>query len=62
MIRFFDLALQINGFPIKEAQAKLRKIISFSEKEYEDLWKNLNSPKPIKSPYQIYSFGERMIA
>ena len=26
-------------------------------KEYEDLWKNLNATKPIKSPYQISTFG-----
>ena len=25
--------------------------------EYEDLWTNLNSPKPIKSPYEVNMFG-----
>lgn len=27
------------------------------DKEYEDLWKKLNSPTPIKSPYQIAMYG-----
>ncbi len=30
-----------------------------TEKEYEDLWQKLQSGKPIKSPYQIDSFGEK---
>ena len=32
-----------------------------SEKEYEELWNRLHSKKPIKSPYQIDSFGEKNI-
>jgi phenylacetate-CoA ligase len=35
MFRLFDLSLQINGYPIKEAKAELNKISSFSEKEHE---------------------------
>ncbi|RYJ53246.1 phenylacetate--CoA ligase family protein [Flavobacterium petrolei] len=35
MFRLFDLSLQINGFPMKEAKAELRKIVAFSEKEHE---------------------------
>ena len=35
MFPLFDFTLQINGFPIKKAQAELRKIITLSEKEYE---------------------------
>ena len=31
-------------------------------KEYEDLWKNINAPKPIKSPYQISNFGVANLA
>ena len=30
-----------------------------TEKEYEDLWNKLRTGKPIKSPYQIDSFGEK---
>lgn len=29
------------------------------EKEYEDLWNNLRAGRPVKSPYQIDSFGEK---
>jgi phenylacetate-CoA ligase len=35
MFPLFDLSLQINGFPIKKAQAELRKIVALSEKEYD---------------------------
>lgn len=35
MFPLFDLSLQINGFPMKEAKTELRKIVSFTEKEYK---------------------------
>ena len=35
MFSLFDLSLQISGFPIRKAQAELRKIVAFSEKEHE---------------------------
>ncbi|WP_073209395.1 phenylacetate--CoA ligase family protein [Flavobacterium xinjiangense] len=35
MISIFDLTLQINGFPMKEAKSELRKIVAFSEKEHQ---------------------------
>ncbi|MDD5149157.1 MAG: phenylacetate--CoA ligase family protein [Flavobacterium sp.] len=35
MFRFFDISLQLNGFPIKEAKAELRKIQSIPEQEFE---------------------------
>ena len=40
MIPIFDLALQINGFPMKEATAELQKIIAFSEKEHQAFVEN----------------------
>ncbi|HEX9151321.1 MAG TPA: phenylacetate--CoA ligase family protein [Flavobacterium sp.] len=40
MFPLFDLSLQINGFPIKEAKAELRKIVSYSEKEYSAFLEN----------------------
>lgn len=40
MLPLFDLSLQLNGFPMKEAKAELRKIVAFSEKEHEDFIKN----------------------
>ncbi|WP_091259132.1 phenylacetate--CoA ligase family protein [Flavobacterium omnivorum] len=35
MFPLFDLSLQLNNFPMKEAKSELRKIVAFSEKEYE---------------------------
>ena len=35
MFPLFDLSLQLNGFPMKEAKSELRKIVAFSEKEHE---------------------------
>ena len=40
MIPIFDLTLQINGFPMKEAKAELRKIVAFSEKEHKAFVEN----------------------
>lgn len=40
MFPLFDLSLQLNGFPMKEAKAELRKIISLSEKEHEAFLEN----------------------
>ncbi|MBP6181232.1 phenylacetate--CoA ligase family protein [Flavobacterium sp.] len=40
MFPLFDLSLQLNGFPIKEAKAELRKIVSLSEKEHEAFLEN----------------------
>jgi phenylacetate-CoA ligase len=35
MFPLFDLSLQLNNFPMKEAKSELRKIVAFSEKEHE---------------------------
>lgn len=35
MLPLFNLSLQLNGYPIKQATAELRKIAAFSSKEYE---------------------------
>ncbi|TDE46663.1 phenylacetate--CoA ligase family protein [Flavobacterium rhamnosiphilum] len=35
MFPLFNLSLQLNGFPMKEAKAELRKIVALSEKEHE---------------------------
>ena len=61
---FLMLDEAIRGYIFSAKKAKIRPSIlnQVSDKEYEDLWKKLNSSKQIKSPYQVYSFGERMIA
>ena len=33
-----------------------------TEKEYEELWAKLKTKTPIKSPYSIYTFGEKELA
>jgi phenylacetate-CoA ligase len=35
MLKLFNLTLKLNGFPIQEAKAELRKIISIPEEEYD---------------------------
>ncbi|MFV8464301.1 phenylacetate--CoA ligase family protein [Flavobacterium sp. LB1P62] len=40
MLPLFDLSLQLNGFPMKEAKAELRKIVALSEKEHEAFLEN----------------------
>jgi phenylacetate-CoA ligase len=35
MFPLFDLSLQINGFPMKEAKAELQKIIAFSDEDHK---------------------------
>ncbi len=34
MLPLFDLSLRLNGYPIQEADAELRKIAALSAKEY----------------------------
>ena len=40
MLKIFDFSLQINGFPIQEAKAELRKIQSISEKQFNSFFEN----------------------
>jgi len=40
MLPLFDLSLQLNGFPIKKAEAELRKIVALSKKEQEVFLEN----------------------
>lgn len=61
---FLMLDEAIRGYVISTKKSKIHPSIlnQVSDKEYEALWKNLNSSKLVKSPYQIYSFGERIIS
>jgi phenylacetate-CoA ligase len=43
MFPLFDLSLQINGFPIKEAKAELQKIQSIPEHHFKDFLENKKS-------------------
>ena len=35
MFPLFDLSLQLNGFPMKEAKAELRKIVNLSNEDHK---------------------------
>jgi len=61
---FLMLDEAIHGYVYSAKKAKIHPGVlnQISDKEYEDLWNKLNSQKPVKSPYQIYSFGERVIS
>ncbi len=45
----------------KKANLRPNVLNQVAEKEYEDLWDNLNSDKPIPSPYQVYTFGTQLV-
>ncbi|MBF2707243.1 phenylacetate--CoA ligase family protein [Flavobacterium soyangense] len=40
MFSFFDLSLQLNGFPIQEAKADMRKIVALPQEEFEVFLEN----------------------
>ncbi len=59
-LAFLSLLQAVSGYV--ESCAKIKGTRHFSlnqkaDKEYEDLWTNLNSPKPIKSPFLVDMYG-----
>ena len=59
-LAFLGLLRAVSGYiesfrKIKGARFSL--LNQKSDPEYEKLWKSLNSPKPIKSPYEVDMFG-----
>lgn len=60
-LAFFNLLQAVDGY-IKSA-IKIKGCSKYdflnqkADDEYETLWKNLTSLKPIKSPYQINQYG-----
>ena len=44
MFPIFDLSLQLNGFPIKEAKAELRKIVTLSNEDHKIFIENKKLP------------------
>jgi len=62
---FLMLDEAIRGYVVSAKKIKGSRYVFLNQKadiEYENLWKNLNSNKLIKSPYQVYSFGERILS
>ncbi len=59
-LAFMALLQAVNGYLQSFKKIKGVRFYPLNQKsdpEYERLWKNLNSPKPIKSPYEIDMFG-----
>ena len=59
-LAFFNLLQAVNGYIASCNKIKGSRITPLNQKsdpEYEELWSNLNSPKPIKSPFEINMFG-----
>jgi phenylacetate-CoA ligase len=40
MLKLFNLALKLNGFPMQEAKAELQKIVAYSEEQHKDFIEN----------------------
>ena len=60
-LAFFNLLQAVNGYiqSIKKIKG-VKGYPSLNQKpdfEYENLWTNLHSPKPVKSPYEVNMFG-----
>ncbi len=59
-LAFFGLLQAVDGYLESAKKIKGSKydfLNQDSDPEYEKLWKNLQSNKPIKSPYQIGMYG-----
>ncbi len=60
-LAYFNLLQAVDGYIA--AMRKIKGARNFSPlnqppaKEYQELWNQLNSNKPVKSPYQVNSFG-----
>ena len=62
---FLMLDEAIRGYIISAKKIKCSRYQFLNQRaddEYENLWSNLVSTKPIKSPYKVYSFGERVLS
>ncbi len=59
-LAFFNLLQAVSGY-IESAKkikgSRFQSLNQQSDQEYEKLWSNINSPKPIKSPYLINMYG-----
>lgn len=59
-LAFFNLLQAVDGY-IRSAKkikgSRFQSLNQNADPEYEEMWKNLHSPKPIKSPYQVSMYG-----
>lgn len=60
-LAFFNLLQAVDGYI--DAMKKIKGLRTFkalnqtTDSEYEEMWNNLHSAKPTKSPYQIDMYG-----
>lgn len=59
-LAFFNLLQAVDGY-IQSAKkikgSRYHSLNQTADPDYEKMWKNIHSPKPIKSPYQISMYG-----
>lgn len=59
-LAFLSLLQAVNGYVTSCNKVKGSRVSPLNQKtdpEYEKLWSILNSPKPIKSPFEVNMFG-----
>ncbi len=59
-LAFMNLLQAVGGYVQSSRKlkgARYYPLNQTTDPEYEKLWKNLHSPKPIKSPFQIDMYG-----
>ena len=59
-LAFMNLLQAVNGYVQSSKKLKGARYYPLNQKsdpEYEKLWKNLHSPKPVKSLYEINMYG-----
>ncbi len=59
-LAFMNLLQAVGGYVKSIGKIKGVRFGALNQKadpEYEKLWTNLNSPKPVRSPYQIDMYG-----
>ncbi len=59
----FTLFDAIKGYIESAKKASLRPIVlnQKADDEYEELWRKLNKNEPIKSPYEVATFGRQLV-
>lgn len=59
-LAFMNLLQAVSGYVASCNKIKGSRVFPLNQKtdpEYENFWKILNSPKPIKSPYKVDMYG-----
>ncbi|MDO8492902.1 MAG: hypothetical protein Q7S34_04640 [bacterium] len=59
-LAFLNLLQAVSGYVASSKKVKGSRFSPLNQKtdpEYEKLWKNLNSAKPVKSPFEINMYG-----